>query len=58
MGTISILASSVAFFELFGEMRLGHTDGLSVIPALGIFALALWGITAVRSGMSHKRKTS
>lgn len=57
-GTLSILAAAIAFFELFGEIRLGYSGTTSLISALGILSLALWGITAVRSGIGKKGRTS
>lgn len=57
-GTLSILAAAIAFFELFGEFRLGYLETSPVIPALGILSLALWGITSVRSGIGKKGRTS
>lgn len=54
LGTLSILAAFAAFFELFGNMRSGNSDSLPIVPILGVVSLALWGITAVRSGIGKK----
>lgn len=58
LGTLSIMAASVAFFELFNELRAGTFENAPLIPALGILVLALWGITAVRSGIGKKTERS
>ena len=57
LGSLSIITASVLFFDVLGQLR-SDVGNLMPIPILGVILFGILGITAVRSGLQKKRKTS
>lgn len=57
LGTLSITAALVAFFELLADFRY-NPDSFPALQAIGILFLATWGVFSIRNGMPTKRRTS
>jgi hypothetical protein len=57
LGSLSIIAASILFFDVLGQLR-SNVENLMTIPILGTVLFGIIGITAVRSGLQKKRKTS
>jgi|GEM_PF-5031955 len=57
LGSLSIIAASVLFFDVLGQL-LSNVEDLMPIPIVGVILFGILGITTVRSGLQKKRKTS